>query len=131
MMTVVKVIFFSHMISCMWWGLSTTISSQGWLDNTLMVYDSLRNAPFQQQYIASLYWTVTTLTTTGYGDITPVNNAEYVSFLWLLLLIDLFIDCITNLPHSLPLLTTPPSPQVRVEHLYHGDGSHGVRLRGG
>ena len=78
MMTVIKVIFFSHMICCMWWGLSTTISTRAWLDDPLMVYDSLRYAPFQQQYIASLYWTVTTLTTTGYGDITPENNAEYV-----------------------------------------------------
>ena len=78
MMTVIKVIFFSHMISCMWWGLSTTISTRAWLDDPLMVYDPLRYAPFQQQYIASLYWTVTTLTTTGYGDITPENNAEYV-----------------------------------------------------
>ena len=77
-MTVIKVIFFSHMISCMWWGLSTTISTRAWLDDPLMVYDPLRYAPFQQQYIASLYWTVTTLTTTGYGDITPENNAEYV-----------------------------------------------------
>ena len=81
----IKVIFFSHMISCMWWGLSISISTRAWLDDPLMVYDSLRYAPFQQQYIASLYWTVTTLTTTGYGDITPENNAEYVTLLFFLL----------------------------------------------
>ena len=28
--------------------------------------------------MASLYWTVTTLTTTGYGDIVPINDAERV-----------------------------------------------------
>ena len=34
-----------------------------------MVYEPLRDDPqhFVHQYVVSLYWTVTTLTTTGYG----------------------------------------------------------------
>eukprot|EP00959_Pyramimonas_sp_CCMP1952_P174136 3638707-Pyramimonas_sp.AAC.1 len=31
-----------------------------------------------QAYIAALYWTLTTATTVGYGDITPVTRSERV-----------------------------------------------------
>lgn len=74
--TILQVLLISHMVSCLWWGLSSALSSSTWYDDTAMVYDTLRLSPFRDQYIASLYFSVTTLTTTGYGDILPVNNQE-------------------------------------------------------
>jgi CRP-like cAMP-binding protein len=76
--TILQVLLISHMVSCLWWGLSSALSSSTWYDDTAMVYNSLRLASFRDQYIASLYFSVTTLTTTGYGDILPVNNEERI-----------------------------------------------------
>ena len=78
MLTILQVLFISHMMCCMWWGLCTVLSEYAWYDDESMVYDVLRYASFQDQYIASLYWTITTLSTTGYGDIVPSNDKERI-----------------------------------------------------
>ncbi len=36
------------------------------------------HSDFATNYINGLYWTITTLTTVGYGDITPITNAQKV-----------------------------------------------------
>lgn len=35
-----------------------------------------KQLPLQDRYITSFYWSIVTLTTTGYGDLHPVNSKE-------------------------------------------------------
>ena len=42
--------------------------------------------PGNVKYLRAYYWTVTTLTTIGYGDITPVNPVQYVYTIFVMLM---------------------------------------------
>lgn len=46
----------------------------GWLS----IRDFDHNAPILDSYLKSIYWTITTITTIGYGDIVPVTNSQIV-----------------------------------------------------
>ena len=62
-----------HLIACLWYFVSTIDinKNRNWV-NKYGVTD-LDNFGL---YICSMYWTVTTLTTVGYGDVTPDNDLE-------------------------------------------------------
>jgi hypothetical protein len=64
----------AHWIACGFFYISQVNESpENW------VYDTgLQDAVMKDQYIAAVYWAVTTLTTTGYGDIHPVNTYEKI-----------------------------------------------------
>ena len=64
-----------HIISC----ISCFIGlheDYGWVEeNSSLLPTNYKN---QDIYIASVYWTMTTFTTIGYGDFTAVTTAEYL-----------------------------------------------------
>ncbi|MBL1211571.1 ion transporter, partial [Geminocystis sp. GBBB08] len=70
------VIILTHWIACIWFFLA-------FIDNfppdSWVVILKIENASVSRQYIHSLYWAVTTMTTIGYGDITPHRDIEYLA----------------------------------------------------
>mmetsp|Transcript_63549 Transcript_63549/g.148219 ORF Transcript_63549/g.148219 Transcript_63549/m.148219 type:complete len:847 (+) Transcript_63549:51-2591(+) len=83
---VVRVVFFlfgiTHCSACIWF----CIGSRSDTDQTWITAKLPGDADFWVEYIYSLYFTLTTMTTVGYGDITPQNEDE-VFFTTVLLLV--------------------------------------------
>ena len=68
--------FIAHILGCGWFYVHALTVGEGptWLTE----YDggSALEGPLSKQYLYSLYWSLTTMSTVGYGDITPVNDSE-------------------------------------------------------
>ncbi|KAK1394739.1 Potassium channel [Heracleum sosnowskyi] len=43
-----------------------------------LVYDNFHDESLAVRYLTSMYWSITTLTTTGYGDLHATNNTEMI-----------------------------------------------------
>jgi hypothetical protein len=69
------VLLLTHWIACLWFLIA-------FMDNfpkdSWVVVTGIKDAPIAKQYIVSLYWAFTTMTTIGYGDITPNRTIEYL-----------------------------------------------------
>ncbi|CAD8207933.1 unnamed protein product [Paramecium octaurelia] len=84
-----KLLFFinllAHFIACIWHyiGLNTIDANNNWLDSK-----QIRDESNFIKYIYSFYWSVVTMVTVGYGDITPQNYIEMI-----LCVIIMFLSC--------------------------------------
>lgn len=69
-----QVTFVAHLVSCFWYYVSVLSSDDGatgswWQDA------GLQNSSTGALYLSSMYFTITTFSTTGYGDITPHDQS--------------------------------------------------------
>ena len=103
-----------HWMACIWMSFAITDKNEiSWLNNMnennpkkIKIENWKENYPYT--YLLSLYFVSVTMTTTGYGDITPVTNAEinFVNFLIILgdalmaTIAGAFIQYIANLNQS-------------------------------
>jgi hypothetical protein len=72
-----------HWISCAWF--LTSFIAQ-FPPNCWVVRAGIANEMPPIQYLRSVYWTITTMTTVGYGDITPSRSVEYILTMIVMLL---------------------------------------------
>ena len=71
----VKIFFVCHLFACFWIAVANfdNLRAHNWLETF-----GYADTPIATQYIASFYWTVTTLLSVGYGDIYGTNSTERV-----------------------------------------------------
>lgn len=114
-MGVMRVLFalygITHMAACIWYVVGSTHDDQSdetsWLQHPLLANTSIDSNPWET-YVYSLYFTLTTMTTVGYGDITAARFPEVVFVLALLCiasvvfagLMGVLMDLITQLNSS-------------------------------
>lgn len=72
---------YAHWQACVWGVVSSYMQDEGYPNWIQAFHDQYREThgvypPELDVYIAALYWSVMTLTSIGYGEMTPVNTAE-------------------------------------------------------
>ena len=75
MKLVFNVTFIAHLLACFWYYVSSVESGEV-PDNWWNTVEHLADGTVEQHYISSLYWAFTTMTTVGYGDLTPQTQTE-------------------------------------------------------
>ena len=90
----------------------------------------LSDADFRSQYWTSLYWAFTTLTTVGFGDITPATNGEKMYTMVVMVLgAVIYATIFGNVALVIQSLDHSYSRARARTEVVKNDGSHGARGR--
>ncbi|KAG0564310.1 hypothetical protein M758_8G096200 [Ceratodon purpureus] len=80
-------VFVCHCAACFYYLLAArhprSEEAETWLGATL---PNFREESLWTRYVTSIYWSITTLTTVGYGDLHPVNKGEMVYDIFFMLM---------------------------------------------
>ena len=69
-----RTLLISHILACCWYLVGTYYNTR---TTWVSVYNSIEN-DWESKYINSLYWSMVTMVSVGYGDIVPQNDIEKV-----------------------------------------------------
>lgn len=70
-----------HVISCIWY---TSAKSNSFSEDTWVYRFKILDKPLAYRYLCSVYWSITTLISVGYGDITPWTPEEIgITLIWM------------------------------------------------
>lgn len=96
--TLAMVVFISHLMACIWYYSTTADPLNSWaapfMTSSTLEEDELATL----QYLVALYWSFTTMTTVGYGDVIATNNTErIVSMVVMIISVSVFGYVIGNI----------------------------------
>lgn len=78
------IICIAHWFACIWHLLAVYEETDYMV--TWLKQAKLEDSPWDERYVSSLYWAITTMITVGYGDITPLTSAEKLYTIFCMLL---------------------------------------------
>ena len=99
---ILSIVLVLHLMGCAWFLVAIV---EGLTPDTWVAMENLIDADPADQYVAAVYWSVTTLATVGYGDIVPGTSAErVVSIIWMIFGLCFFsftVSSLTSMLHSI------------------------------